>query len=76
MRQIRTFVVTIVGEEETPDQWHGQITEPSDSLGWRVIVANADELSEAIQRRLITESSMSALGKSMQRVVDEPCREE
>ena len=57
MRQIRTFVVKIVVEEDTPDQWHGQITEPSDSLGWRVIVANADELSGAIQRRLSVKSS-------------------
>ena len=57
MRQIRTFVVTIVVEEAAPDQWHGQITEPGDSLGWRVTFANADELSEAIKRRLIAESS-------------------
>jgi hypothetical protein len=76
MRQIRTFVVTIVVEESASDQWHGQVTEPSDSIGWRETFVNADELSEAIKRRLITESSMSALGKSMQRVVDEPCREE
>ena len=58
MRQIRTFVVTIVVEEAAPDQWHGQITEPGDSLGWRVTFANADELSEAIKRRLIAESSI------------------
>ena len=58
MRQVRTFVVTIVVEKETPDQWHGQITEPSDSPGWRVTVATADELSEAIKRRLIAESSI------------------
>ena len=57
MRQIRTFVVTIVVEEETPDQWHGQITEPSDSLGWRETFVNADELNEAIKRRLIGQSS-------------------
>jgi len=54
MRQIRTFVVKIVVEEHMPDEWHGQITEPGDSIGWRVIVANADELSEAIKRRLIS----------------------
>ena len=54
MRQIRTFVVKIVVEEDTPDQWHGQITEPSDSLGWRETFVNADELSEAIKRRLIS----------------------
>ena len=64
MRQIRTFVVTIVVEEETPDQWHGQITEPSDSLGWHVTFASADELSEAIKQRLIVKSS------SHQRCVD------
>ena len=58
MRQIRTFVVKIVVEEYMPDEWHGQITEPGDSIGWRVIVANADELSEAIQRRLIVKSSI------------------
>jgi hypothetical protein len=57
MRQIRTFVVTIVVEEAAPDQWHGQITEPSDSLGWRETFVNADELSEALKRRLISTSS-------------------
>ena len=57
MRQIRTFVVKIVVEEHMPDEWHGQITEPGDSLGWHVIVANADELNEAIKRRLIARSS-------------------
>jgi len=57
MRQIRTFVVKIVMEEDTPDQWHGQITEPSDSLGWRVTFVNADELGETLKRRLIVKSS-------------------
>ena len=55
MRQIRTFVVTIVVEEETPEQWHGQMTEPIDSPGWRVTFASADELNEAIKRRLISQ---------------------
>jgi hypothetical protein len=58
MRQIRTFVVKIVVEEAAPDQWHGQITEPGDSLGWRITVANADELGEVIKRRLIARSSI------------------
>ena len=58
MRQIRTFVVTIVVEEETPDQWHGQITEPGDSPGWRVTFASADELNEAIKQRLSVKSSI------------------
>ena len=49
MRQIRTFVVKIVVEEAAPDQWHGQITEPGDSPGWRVTVANAGELDEVIK---------------------------
>jgi len=66
MRQIRTFVVKIVVEEETPDQWHGQITEPSDSLGWHVTFANADELSETLKRRLSVKSS------SQQRCDDSP----
>ena len=57
MRQIRTFVVKIVVEEETPDQWHGQITEPSDSPGWHVTFASAGELNEALKRRLIVKSS-------------------
>ena len=68
MRQIRTLVVTIVVEEAAPDQWHGQITEPGDSLGWRVIVANADELSEAIQRRLSVTSSIQQRRGDLSRV--------
>ena len=58
MRQIRTFVVKIVVEEAAPEQWHGQITEPSGSLGWHVTFANADELGEALKRRLSVESSI------------------
>jgi len=58
MRQIRTFVVKIVVEEAAPDQWHGQITEPSDSPGWHVTFASADELGEVIKRRLIVKSSI------------------
>ena len=57
MRQIRTFIVKVVVEEDMPDQWHGQITEPIDSPGWHETFATADELSEAIKRRLISKSA-------------------
>ena len=55
MRQIRTFVVTIVVEETAPDQWHGQITEPGDSIGWRETFSTTDELNKALKCRLISQ---------------------
>jgi hypothetical protein len=52
MRQIRTFVVKIIVDEATPDQWHGQITEPSDPLEWRMTFSGAAELCAVVQHRI------------------------
>ncbi len=52
MRQIRTFVVKIIVDEVVPERWHGQITEPSDPLEWRVTFASVAELCAVVQHRI------------------------